>query len=59
MFDNCHKAGLKPPKFRLENGFFILTVWRKKTGQLKPVIGAESGVESKAESVMLAFKEAR
>ena len=30
MYDNCHKAGMKPPKFRLENGFFILTVWRKK-----------------------------
>jgi len=30
MYDNCRKAGLKPPKFRLENGFFILTVWRKQ-----------------------------
>ncbi|MFH2070354.1 MAG: Fic family protein [Elusimicrobiota bacterium] len=30
MYDNCHKAGMKPPKFRLENGFFILTIWRKK-----------------------------
>lgn len=29
MFENCHKAGLKPPEFRLENGFFILTIWRK------------------------------
>jgi predicted HTH transcriptional regulator len=30
MFDNCRKAGLRPPVFRLENDFFILTVWRKK-----------------------------
>jgi len=50
MFDNCRKAGLRPPKFRLEDGFFILTVWRKKIGHLKPTIGAESGVESRAES---------
>ncbi len=31
IFDNCRKAGLRPPKFRLDSGFFILTVWRKKT----------------------------
>jgi len=30
MYENCSKAGLKPPEFRLENGFFILTIWRKK-----------------------------
>ena len=30
MFDQCRKAGLKPPEFRLENGFFILTIWRKQ-----------------------------
>lgn len=29
IFDNCRKAGLKLPKFSLEEGFFILTVWRK------------------------------
>jgi len=30
MYENCSKAGLKPPEFRLENGFFILTIWRKQ-----------------------------
>jgi len=54
MYDNCRKAGLKPPEFRLENGFFILTVWRKTARQLKSTSwgksGAESGVESGAES---------
>jgi len=29
MFDHCRKAGLKPPQFRLENGFFILIIRRK------------------------------
>lgn len=53
IFDNCRKSGLRLPVFRLENGFFILTVWRKKTGQLKPVTGAESG----AESVIMALKD--
>lgn len=50
MFDNCRKAGLRPPEFRLEHGFFILTVWRKKPKQLKQPVRAESGVESRAES---------
>jgi len=57
IFDNCRKAGLRLPAFRLENGFFILTVWRKKTGQLKPVIGAESGAESGAEPVIIALRD--
>jgi predicted HTH transcriptional regulator len=30
IFDNCRKAGLRTPEFRLETGFFILTVWRKR-----------------------------
>lgn len=30
IFDNCRKVGLKPPEFRLQNGFFVLTVWRKR-----------------------------
>ncbi len=53
MYANCRKAGLKPPVFRLENGFFILTIWRKNVGRLKPQPGAESG----AESVMLAVTD--
>ena len=61
MFDNCRKAGLRPPEFRLENGFFVLTVCRKKLGKLKPAIGVEIGVESRAESgaesVILALKD--
>lgn len=46
MYDNCRKAGLKPPEFRLENGFFILTIRRKKAaGKL------ESQLESQPESL--------
>ena len=30
IYENCSKAGLKPPEFHLENGFFILTIWRKQ-----------------------------
>ena len=37
IFDNCREAGLRLPVFRLENGFFILTVWRKQViGKPKP-----------------------
>lgn len=34
IFDNCRKAGLRPPKFRLESGSFILTVWRKQAAEM-------------------------
>lgn len=30
MYDQCRKSGMRPPAFRLENGFFILTIWRKQ-----------------------------
>ena len=30
MYNQCHKAGMMPPEFRVENGFFILTIWRKQ-----------------------------
>jgi predicted HTH transcriptional regulator len=31
MYDQCQKAGMKPPEFRVENGYFILTIWRKQS----------------------------
>jgi len=31
MYDHCRAAGMRPPKFRIENGFFILSVWRKQS----------------------------
>ena len=43
------KAGIKPPQFRLENGLFILTVWRKRPterGQTRErdQVGTKSGL---------------
>lgn len=49
MFDNCRKTGLRPPEFRLENGFFILTIWRKhplKKPELQPELQPELRQES-------------
>jgi len=31
MYDHCRAAGMRPPKFRIEKGFFILTVWKKQS----------------------------
>ena len=39
MFDQCRKAGIKPPEFRLENGLFILMVWRKQPTERTEVRG--------------------
>src|SRR3989338_5415358 len=50
MYDQCHKAGMKPPKFRQENGFFILTIWRKRVAK-KPESQLELRPESQLESL--------
>jgi len=50
IFDNCRKAGLKLPEFRLENGLFILTVWRKTAGR-QPESQPESQLEWQPESL--------
>ena len=44
MFKQCRQAGTKPPKFRLENGIFILTLWRKNIVPIQS--GAQSGAQS-------------
>jgi predicted HTH transcriptional regulator len=36
MYAYCRAAKMKPPKFRVENGFFILTVWRKQSTPTQP-----------------------
>ena len=41
MFDQCRKAGMKPPQFRLENGLFILTIWRKRPTERTGVRGRD------------------
>jgi ATP-dependent DNA helicase RecG len=51
IFDNCRKAGLRLPQFRLENGFFILTVWRKRA---KPQ--PESQPESSTSTVLVQYQ---
>ncbi|MBU1368599.1 MAG: DUF4062 domain-containing protein, partial [Bacteroidetes bacterium] len=33
IYDQCRAAGMRPPKFQIENGFFILRVWRKQAAQ--------------------------
>ena len=57
MYENCSKAGLKPPEFHLENGFFILTIWRKRAlGQ--PESQLESQPESLNDRVQYLLKDA-
>jgi predicted HTH transcriptional regulator len=29
MLERCRKAGMRQPEFRIDAGFFILTIWRK------------------------------
>ncbi|MDO9516559.1 MAG: ATP-binding protein [Methanosarcinaceae archaeon] len=42
MLECCRKAGLRQPEFRIDAGFFILTIWRKKI----------EAIEGKAESIV-------
>jgi predicted HTH transcriptional regulator len=44
MVKRCRKAGMRQPEFRVDSGFFILTVWRKRFAAAEDQ--AEQGVES-------------
>ena len=44
MLERCRMAGMRQPEFRIDDGFFILTVWRKRIAAAEDQ--AEQGVES-------------
>ena len=48
IYENCRKAGIKPPRFRLDSGTFILTIWRKfsATTQSHPKSGVKLPTQS-------------
>jgi predicted HTH transcriptional regulator len=48
MLKRCRKAGLKPPEFRVDSGFFVLTVWRKVVSGA--VVQVDHGARSEAQS---------
>lgn len=65
MYAHCRKAGMKPPEFRAENGFFILTVWRKRLavrpesqvrgGPSWAQVGTKSGLSPEDVAAVLSF----
>jgi predicted HTH transcriptional regulator len=65
MYDWCQKAGMKPPEFKLDNGSFILTVWRKRTsgnpespiksGPSRDQVGTKSGLSPEEVIPILSF----
>ncbi|MCG2708350.1 MAG: DUF4062 domain-containing protein [Candidatus Omnitrophica bacterium] len=52
MYDQCRKAGMRPLEFRVENGFFILTIWRKQLAKKRAVraAGQDEAQEAQAEA---------
>ncbi|MCD4840746.1 MAG: hypothetical protein K8R08_01855 [Methanosarcinales archaeon] len=44
MLERCRMAGMRQPEFRIDDGFFILTIWRKRIAAAEDQ--AELGVES-------------
>jgi len=48
MLKRCRKADMRQPKFHVDSGFFILTVWRKRIAAAEDQ--GEQGVESQPES---------
>ena len=53
MVKRCKKAGMREPEFKIDGGFFILTVWRKqakKQPKWQPDSQSDSQSESQPES---------
>lgn len=44
MLKRCRKAGMRSPEFRVDSGFFVLTIWRKR------IVAAEWQAEQWIES---------
>ena len=49
MLERCRMADMRQPEFRIDSGFFILTVWRKRIAAAEGQ--AEPGVVSQPESL--------
>ena len=49
MLERCRMADMRQPEFRIDSGFFILTVWRKRIAAADGQ--AEQGVVSQPESL--------
>ncbi len=52
MVKRCKKAGMREPEFKIDGGFFILTVWRKQAKK-QPKWQPESQPESLGDRVQL------
>jgi len=52
MLERCQRAGIRQPEFRLDSGFFILTIWRKIFEM--PVVQQKYELESRLESLLAA-----
>ena len=49
MLERCRMADMRQPEFRIDSGFFILTVWRKRIAAAEGQV--ERGVVSQPESL--------
>lgn len=53
MLERCRMAGLRSPDFRMDSGFFVLTIWRKTISEVVVQVshyGARSEAQSRARS---------
>jgi len=41
MVDRCRKAGMRKPEFKIDSGFFILRIWRKRVKAGQPELQPE------------------
>ena len=48
MLERCRVAGIRQPEFRIDAGYFILTIWRKVVSEA--VVQVEQGARSEAQS---------
>ena len=55
MLERCRMADMRQPEFRIDSGFFILTVWRKRIAAAEGQ--AEQGVVSQPESQPESLKD--
>ena len=48
MVKRCRKADMRQPEFRVDSGFFILTIWRKTV--YEAIVQVDHGAQSESQS---------
>lgn len=59
MLDHCRRVGIRLPEFRIDSGYFIVTLWRRVTAKISAELpGIESQIKAEVSRDQVGIKSA-